>query len=152
MDPGFFWAHLILGWAYELKGRFEEAIAEYKNAVEMSGGMVIAHAALGHAFASSGRPGEAEQVLADLAERSRQMYVSSYDVATIHAGLGDADAAFTCLDKAVEERASFLIHLQWDPRFDRLHSDPRFHALLERIGLPEYSTKEFEALAGWPVH
>jgi tetratricopeptide (TPR) repeat protein len=150
MDPNFFWAHLILGWNYELKGQLEEAIAEYKNAVEMSGGMVIAHAALGHAFARSGCRAEATQVLADLAERSRQMYVSAYDVATIHAGFGDADAAFAWLDRAVAERASFLIHLQWDPRFDPLHSDPRFHVLLQRVGLPEYSTQEFEALAGWP--
>ena len=149
MDPNFFWAHLILGWAYELKGQYEQAIAAYKSAVEMSGGMVIAHAALGHAFARSGFRGEAGQVLADLAERSKQVYVSSYDVATIHAGFGDADAAFTWLDRAAEERASFLLHLQWDPRFDPLRGDPRFRALLERIGLPEYSTQEFEALAGW---
>ena len=149
MDPNFFWAHLILGWAYELKGQYEQAIAAYKSAVEMSGGMVIAHAALGHAFARSGFRGEAGQVLADLAERSKQVYVSSYDVATIHAGFGDADAAFAWLDRAAEERASFLLHLQWDPRFDPLRGDPRFRALLERIGLPEYSTQEFEALAGW---
>ena len=91
-------------------------------------------------------------MLADLLERSRQTYVSSYDVATIHAGFADADAAFTWLDKAIEERASFLLHLQWDPRFDPLRGDPRLRALLERVGPPEYSTQEFEALAGWPVH
>jgi|MudIll2142460700_1097286.scaffolds.fasta_scaffold28413_2 Tfp pilus assembly protein PilF len=33
MDPNFFRAHLILGWAHEPKGQFEEAVAEYKTAV-----------------------------------------------------------------------------------------------------------------------
>jgi len=146
------WAHLILGWAYELKGEYEQAIAEYKSAVALSGGVVIAHAALGHAFAQSGRPAEAEQVLADLVARSRQMYVSFYDIATIWPGFRDADKTFEWLDQAVEERASFLLHLQWDPRFDPLRDDARLRTLLTGIGIPEYSTVEFEALASWAGH
>jgi len=152
MDPDFFWAHLILGWAYEQTGQFEEAIAEYQNSVSLSGGMVITIAALGHVYALSGRRQEAQHVLAELAGRAQQSYVSSYDVATIYAGFRDADRIFEWLEKAYAERASFLLHLQWDPRFDPVREDPRFHALLQRIGLPEFKTETFEALAGWAAH
>ena len=136
MDPNLFWSHLILGWTYEQKGMFVQAIAEYHEAVSLSGGAVIAQAALGHAYGLSGRRKEAEEVVAQLSERRRQSYVSAYDVATIFVGMGNTEFAFEWLRKAYEERSSFLIHIQWDPRFDSLRSDPRFQDMLHRIGLP----------------
>jgi serine/threonine-protein kinase len=139
LDPNLFWSHLILGWIYEQKGMLEQAIAEYQQAVSLSGGMVISVAALGHIYGLSGKRSQAEQVLADLSERAKKSYVSAYDIATIHAGMGEADRAFKWLDKAYEEHSSFLIHIPWDPRFDPLRSDPRFANLLARIGLPDIS-------------
>jgi serine/threonine-protein kinase len=136
MDPNLHWTHVILGWTYEQKGMFEQAITEYRDAISFSGGLVIAVAALGHALAVSGKRSEAHQVLAQLAERAQQSYVSAYDVATIYTGLGDREKAFEWLQKAYEEHSSFLIHIPWDPRFDTLHADPRYHDLLARVGLP----------------
>ena len=137
LDPNMFWAHLILGWTYEQKGMLEQAIAEYQQAVSLSGGMTISIAALGHIFGLSGKRGQAEQVLAELGERAKQSYVSAYDIATIYTGMGETERAFEWLDKAYEERSSFLMHIPWDPRLDPLRSDPRFSGLLARIGLPD---------------
>ncbi len=53
----------------------------------------------------------------------------------VHAGLGEKDAAFHQLEKAIELRAPFVILLKVDPRFDSLHSDPRFQHLLGRMNL-----------------
>jgi eukaryotic-like serine/threonine-protein kinase len=136
LDPNLFWGHTILGWGYEQQGRRDESIAAYQKAIELSGGMVLTIAALGHAYAQFGRTEEAREVLAQLLERRKNSYVSAYDIATIHLALGDIDAAFGWLDEAYIEHASFLIHIHWDPRFDGVRDDPRFDALLRRIGLP----------------
>ncbi len=159
MDPDFIWAHMILGWAYEQKSIFGKAIAEFQNSITLSqggalafaavgeklargrcgvvlsGGDVLAMAALGHAYAVSGKRQDAEEVLAKLNERSKRSYVSAYDIATIHAGLGNKDQVFEWLQKAYEERSSWLVHVNWDPRFASLRSDPTFTELLKRMGL-----------------
>src|SRR6266436_4258661 len=62
-------------------------------------------------------------------------YISPMTIASIHARLGNKDEAFTWLDKAVDERASGIPNLKVDPRFDSLHSDPRFAKLLQRMNL-----------------
>jgi hypothetical protein len=56
-------------------------------------------------------------------------------MAMINIGLGDKDAAFLSLGKAIDERSAKLIWLNADPIYDDLHSDPRFTELLHRIGL-----------------
>ena len=136
MDPDDFWAHFYIGWAYEQKGRYKEAVASQKKAVEASGGIPFALAALARAYALAGQRGEAERVLAQLLERSRKGYVSAYEIASVYAGLGDKEKTFEWLQKAYEERSSLLIHLSWDTRFKAYRSDPRFQQLAARIGLP----------------
>jgi hypothetical protein len=49
------------------------------------------------------------------------------------AGLGDKDAAFRWLERAYDERASFMDGVKVTRGFDVLRSDSRFTALLERI-------------------
>jgi serine/threonine-protein kinase len=136
MDPSVFWAHLILGWAYQQRGSLEDAVLEYQTAVTQSARAPITVAALGHAFAVADRRTEAREVLDELKRRAQHTYVSAYDIAAVHIGLGDHDAVFTALDRAYHDRASFLIHIEWDPRFDPIRTDPRFDTLLGRIGLP----------------
>ncbi len=136
MDPQLFFAHLILGWVYQQQGRLDEAIASYRTAVTNSAGMPLAIAALVHALGISGQVTEARQLLEALERRGRTAYVSAYDVAAMNVGLGDHEGAFAALDRAVNEHASFLIHIEWDPRFDALRVDPRFDDVMQRIGLP----------------
>ena len=59
-----------------------------------------------------------------------------YFLAQIHNALGDRDKAFQELEKAYEEHSSWLVWLKVEPKFDSLHSDPRFTKLVQRIGLP----------------
>jgi hypothetical protein len=56
-------------------------------------------------------------------------------MAIIYVGLGKPDQAFGWLEKAYEERASYLIFLKMDPRLDSVRSDPRFPDLLQRMKL-----------------
>jgi tetratricopeptide (TPR) repeat protein len=91
--------------------------------------------ALGHAYAVSGERDKANQILTELREASRQRYVNPYLLAVIYLGLGDKDQAFVWLDKAFQDRSSFLIWLKVEPQFDSLRDDPRFQDLLRRVGL-----------------
>jgi len=57
------------------------------------------------------------------------------ELATAYGALGQHDIAFDLLDKAYAERDNKLISLKVYPIFDSLRSDPRFFALLNKIGL-----------------
>jgi len=137
-DP---WERTILGWTYEQKRMPEQAVAEFKRAVEITKGDPFFGdpffvAALGHAYAVAGNRREAEKILQTLSDRAKESYISPFDVALIYAALGEKDKAFALLDKAVAERSTFLVYSKWEPRLDPLRSDPRFQELLRRIGLP----------------
>lgn len=139
--PGDTWEMTILGWDYEQKGMHEQAIAEFKKAVELTDKnsplfSPFYLAGLAHAYASAGRRSDAEQVLQGLLERARKSYVSPFDIALIYSALGEKDTACAWLTKAVAERSTWLVYSKWEPRLDPLRSDPRFQDLLRRIGLP----------------
>jgi tetratricopeptide (TPR) repeat protein len=133
MDPNFALAHRYLGLAYEQKGMYSEAISEFQKARTLSASRPLDSASLAHAYALAGRRAEAQQILNDA--RNRDVYFPADDIALIYLGLGQKDPAFEWLDKAVEERSPWLIHLTVDPRFDSIRSDPRFKNLIQRIGI-----------------
>ena len=135
MNPKFADAHAMLGLIYEQRGQYQEAIAEFKTGREMGGLDERGH--LGHAYALSGHQGEAEKLLNELREESKQKYVSQYNIAIVYAGMGDKEQTFAWLEKAIADRDSNITQIKVEPAFDGLHSDPRFAELLRRIGLPE---------------
>jgi DNA-binding winged helix-turn-helix (wHTH) protein/TolB-like protein len=134
LDPNFFPARRYRGLAYEQKGMYPEAIAEFQKGVKLSGSPLML-ALLGHAYAASGKKVEAQQVLSELQDLQGRRYVSPYTVAAIYAGLGEKDQAFKWLEKAYEERDIWLMNLKVDPVFSKLRSDRRFPDLLARTGL-----------------
>jgi len=135
LDPNFGVAHWRLGLALVQADRFEEAIAELNKAGALSGGSPLMKAALGYAYAVSGRRGEAMKILTELQKRAERSYVSASEIAAIYAGLGDWDRAMAWLEKAADERAFHLVYLKVRPEFAPLRSDPRFADLLRRVGL-----------------
>jgi tetratricopeptide (TPR) repeat protein len=137
LEPNFAHAHSYLGKVYLRKQMFPQAVIEFEKAATLSGRIADYLGGLGHAYARAGRTADAHKVLAELNQQSRQRYVSWRDVAVVYAGLGETDRAFTSLDKAYELRDSGIVFMKVDPLFDPLRSDPRFQALLRRIGLPE---------------
>ena len=77
---------------------------------------------LGHAYAISGRAGEAQELLAQLVGLSKQKYVPTVYMMGIAAGLDDKDAAFHWLNQAVEDRCDYVVYLLQEPGLDNLRS------------------------------
>jgi tetratricopeptide (TPR) repeat protein len=133
LDANFYWTHLLLGRARLQQNMREEAIASFEKASTLSGGNPMVLGELGHAYAVTGRRADADKVLAQL---SRREYPPPYEIALIHAGMGDIDQSLAWLDKSYRERARALGFAKVEPRLDPLRADPRFVALLRRLALP----------------
>ncbi|HZI87558.1 MAG TPA: protein kinase [Pyrinomonadaceae bacterium] len=132
MDPNFALAHRYLGMAYEQKGMYKEAIAEFQKTADGSDEELLL-GELGHAYAAFGKHSEAREVLNKMKELSQQRYFPPFEMALIHAALDEKDQAFALLEKSYEDRYPWLIHLRVDPRLDPLRSDPRFDDLVRRV-------------------
>lgn len=135
LESNFAPPHLFLGRVYEETGRPQEAMGEFDKAVALSGGATHYLSGLGHCLALGGHNIEARKVLAQLDEMAKQRYVSPYDFAVVYAGMRQTESVFAWLEKAYEDRSTWLAKVKADARFDLFHSDPRFQQLVMRLGL-----------------
>ena len=135
LDPRFDGAHTDLARSLEAIGRFEEARGQYEEGRRLSGGVAGPSFGLAHLEASMGHKDEARRMLQELIAARAHRVVSAWGIAALHASLGDVDEAFRWLDVAVEEKATGLIFLRVHPRMDAIRKDPRYPALLKRVGL-----------------
>jgi serine/threonine-protein kinase len=137
MDSTFIPAHIWLGLSYSLMGRNDEAVAVFENAVTASHGRSEMLAYLGYAKGRAGREQGAQRIAAELKARAGGTYVSPFHISLVYLGLGSSDEALDWLEKALEERTSWLVWLNVDPVFDNLRSEKRFQRILEQIGLTQ---------------
>jgi DNA-binding winged helix-turn-helix (wHTH) protein/TolB-like protein/tetratricopeptide (TPR) repeat protein len=135
LHPDFGVAHWYLGRAYLQKGRFPEALDALGKAVTLSGGSPLMKGTLGVGYAMAGDRAAAEASFRELEALRSGSYASALDLAGLQARLGDADRAFHWLDQAAAERSFHLIYLNVWPELDPLRPDPRFRALVQRLGL-----------------
>ena len=135
LDPTFWITHLILGKVYIQQRKYPEAVAAFIKARDLSHGNSEAIASIGYAAALAGDKAKARAVLDELKGLSVQHYIPPFNVAMVYTGLGDQNEALSWLEKACEERDVRVTILKVDPRWDSLRSNPRFIAILKRIGL-----------------
>lgn len=140
MDSSFALAVYFLGLTLEQVGRYPEAIATLRRAVELSGGHPGGLCGLSHAYAISGDKQQASAVKDELLEMAKQRHVSPYFIAVAFAGIGDNNRAFDYLEQSFQERSGWMVHLAIEPQLDSLRSDPRFGVLMRRVGLYETTT------------
>jgi eukaryotic-like serine/threonine-protein kinase len=134
IDPNFVPALDALGLAYLQKSMFKEGQAAFEKALAVAPGNTESLPRLGYAYAVAGRRADAQKVLGQLNEISKQKFVSALGPALIYVGLGEKDAALEWLKKAVDARdVNFLI--LGPPFREALRSDPRFADLLRRMNL-----------------
>jgi len=118
--------------------RYEEEIAEYQKAVELSGRRSLRLAQLGYGYAAAGRRPEALAILRELKDRHARREAQGALIAGIYAGLGDKDQAFAWLERDFQERSGVLAgSMIFNQYLDTLRSDPRYADLLRRMGLSQ---------------
>ena len=136
LDANYAPAHATLAWVHRCKFQHEVAIAAALKAVESAPGASFYLAFLAESYAAAGQREEAEKVLAQLQELSKQQYVTTYHMGRIYASLGKKDEAFDWWETAYRERASWLVALKTDPMLDDLRPDHRFRDLMRRMNFP----------------
>ncbi|HWW77316.1 MAG TPA: tetratricopeptide repeat protein, partial [Pyrinomonadaceae bacterium] len=128
LDPDFIPARFVLGVVYVKQGRRAAAVAELKRARELArGGDTRVTAALGQAYALSGRKTEARRLLGELTAEGVE--VSPSDMALVCASLGETEQARAWLSKARDKARTdpeLANMLRADPRLDALRADPKF--------------------------
>ena len=134
IDPNHVVLYWSLGYLHSFQGNYKESINAFQKSIKLGG--KYDHL-LGYLYALSGERDKAAQILHALIEKKKTNYYSSAKIAMVYAGLDETDKAFEWLEKANDEHDSVLINFINAPYFDHLHSDPRFKALLKKMGLPE---------------
>ena len=137
LEPNFFGTYWMLGLAHWAQGLHDAAVAELRKAVVLGGGPVPL-ADLGCLLGRLGRKAEAQQVLEDLTELGKRMYVQPPCLGFVHASLGNLDEAFGCFARGMEHENGSIAYLReyciW-AGLNELRADPRFPAWLKDIGL-----------------
>ena len=133
-DATFWIAHNILGRIYTRQGRYEEAIAAFVRARELSSDSPEVITQLGYALAKSGKHEQAQATLKELRLIAAEKYVPAYSFAMIYNGLGEREDALKHLEKSFQEREAQLTFIKIDTRWDGLRAEPRFQAILRGVG------------------
>jgi Flp pilus assembly protein TadD len=133
LDRSFFFPVMIDGWIDLEHRRFADAIPALKKAKAMeSPPFVTAFLAL--AYGAAGDKAGAMAELADLKKMSRGGSVLPFNLALVDLGLGDRAGALDNLERAVVANSQMIPFVARDPLFDPLRAEPRFVALMTRLG------------------
>jgi TolB-like protein/Flp pilus assembly protein TadD len=134
-QPGTPRCHSVLGWALIFSGEEAAGIASLERAVALSPGATLFLSQLGQACALAGDVKRARQILDEMHDRSTREFISPYHFAYVYAGLGEADAAIDCLERAFERRSGAIYGIKGSFLFRNLRDHPRFESLLRRMNL-----------------
>jgi serine/threonine-protein kinase len=121
-------------WLLERQGRYPEALAEILTVRAISTNSPYFLQPLGFIYARSGDEANARKVLAELEGLKEKGYAVRADIAAVHVGLREFDLALDSYEDALA-KGETLVDLLVDPILDELRPNPRFQALLGKVGL-----------------
>lgn len=135
LDPQYASSHRILSLCYQAKQMFNEARAEHERWAALTKNHLETKVALAQLLAVSGNHDEARRIVEEVEAEKIQTDNVNRGLALVYAALGENDNAFHWLGKSHERREESLLNLNVDPKVDRLRADPRFAAMLKKIGI-----------------
>jgi TolB-like protein/Tfp pilus assembly protein PilF/tRNA A-37 threonylcarbamoyl transferase component Bud32 len=134
IEPEFPMARNILGLTYLKTGDLVRAVEELEAARRLSPGpRTISTLAFG--YGAAGARAKARGALDELMTLSTQRYTSAFAMAVAYAGVGDREQALSHLEAAFDERSDTMAVIRVYPVLDSLREEPRFKALLRKIGV-----------------
>ena len=135
LDRYFAMAEFFFGTIARDAGDTDSATEAFTRAIALTGGTPEMIAGLAQTHAHAGRIGEAESLRGRLTASAEQRYVSPALFAQVDLALGRHDSALEWLAKAERDTDPELVHLAVRPAYRALAGDPRYQALLRRVGL-----------------
>ncbi len=135
LDPDFPMAWIGIGDIAVVQERIPDAVSSYSKGYASHPDRFLSLGRLGYAQARAGRQAEARQALRQLTQSAEQGRQVAVPLALVHLGLGETDQTFHWLDRAFAEHDHYLLDLKIEPLWAPLRNDPRFQALLRKIGL-----------------
>ena len=133
LDPRSRVAHLVAARAYIGKGMFDAAVLEAGEAHTLTPSNTQARALEIVANVRRGEQREAKAGFKGLLQRSRERYVSPYNLAVACNGLDKTNEALAWLERGCESHDPRMVFLNVDPGWSNLRSDARFRRLLRRM-------------------
>jgi serine/threonine-protein kinase len=135
LDPTFEEAHLNLASSYLDQGKFNEFYAEISKVPQDPRGCRPGLSrALG--LALQGKRDQALEEIRKWENPPSGVYVRSTSIASVYGALNDREQAFRWLEKAYQDRDGMLAYLNYQGSLQKYRSDPRFKALVQKLGLP----------------
>lgn len=135
LDPNFVEARLHLANAYLDPGRFKDFYAELDRAQAIWGDSRI-DPTRAFGMALEGRKAEALELVHKCEKPGTGAFVQSTYIANVYAVLGDKEQMYTWLEKAYADRDGMLVYANKQGCYRPYRSEPRFVALLRKLGLP----------------
>lgn len=132
LDENYGYAFCLLGWIEFERHEPQAAIENVARALAIRRSPLYI-TLWGYLNAKSGHPEVARQAIAEL--QQRPSYTLPLYLARLEAGLGNHDAAIQWLNRSYDDRSESMLWLKVDPSFRPLRSDPRFIALMRKIGV-----------------
>ncbi len=136
IDPTFFFPAFSYGWIDIQAGNVEDAIPHMQQSKTM-GAPAFVSAWLSYAYGASGDRDRALAEVEDLTAMSLNGVVTPFDNALVAIGLGENARAVSLLEQAYALDSQWLGWLKNDRAFDPLRSDPRFTALIKKLGFED---------------
>jgi adenylate cyclase len=135
MDRGFAVAYSSAIPSYLRKGMFEEAMNAAETYARLTGQLAWGKLYKGYVYAAMGKVDDARRTLKKAEVGYRKEHLSPYLMATCCFLMGDKEDGFRWLQRAYDEHDSAIGGVFIDPDLERARSDPRYLAMLEKVGL-----------------
>jgi TolB-like protein/class 3 adenylate cyclase/Flp pilus assembly protein TadD len=135
LNPTFIGAYRYLGLIAIERRNYAQAVAMFTKWNQLAPGATFARAMIGYVAARMGDTVKAHAVLDELRSLAQQRYVPPTNIALVHVGLGETEAALVELERGYDKHDVQMQFLKIDKTWDPLRSDTRFDALLKRMGL-----------------
>jgi tetratricopeptide (TPR) repeat protein len=130
LDSHYDYAHSLLGRTLIELADTDGALEHFKARSQPTPG---GEGDIGRAYARAGRVADAHAELARLDQRARDGFGVAYDMATIHAALGETDEACAALARALADHSQLVGFLGLDPAMDKMRSAPCVQAAQRRL-------------------
>ncbi len=140
LDPSSYWSNFFLAKVYEEKGMEDDAMRVWVRVAALEGVPAEEIAEARRIYAASGYRAVARYALARFEKAQPSPALSSSAMAQRLAWLGRKDEAIQWLERAFASHTRDMIYMNVEPSFDALRTDPRFDAIVRRVGLPQLPT------------